>query len=132
MTNGTNPIVKSIWNADDERLKTLVFFITNAELRLMYWDLEEAIKNLHAAKRVASAKLMKYENLWKELITQFNEIEKLRRELYMSQEINERDKKKVELYNKCDEVCMKLNSLCQASGWWFREGLDPSKAALRR
>jgi len=133
MVNGINPIVKSIWNADDERLKTLVFFMTQCDTALLYWDLEGIYNYLHAAKRVFSGKGRKTkDDSWKNLMDKFKELEDIKRELSLLEKPEEIEKKKIEFYNKSEEIYIELNSLIQKHGFWFREGLDPSKAALRR
>lgn len=123
--------IKSIWNADDQRLKTLVYFMTECDIALTDWNLEHAYTNLHAVRRIASGKLMKDKDSWKELLTKFKELEIKRRECLNAEE-NDLMKKRIEMYNLEDEIYMELNRLIQIHGLWFREGLDPSKAALRR
>jgi len=118
--------IKSIWNMDEARLKTINYFLNKAELEFQEWDLENLYWTLRSIKRMIYAKLKKNEkeNIDKEL----KELENFRKKIDIVKNGNERGK----FYSMCENFYEKLTVLMKEHGLFFREGDDPRFAVLRR
>lgn len=120
---------KSIWNIDDDRLKILSFYMAICDECFINWDLEGLYTYLFAIRRVATPKLKKDKAKWERLETKFKQFENVRRDMYNHQEDV---KKKIEFYKEANDIYEELGVQMQEHGIFFREGLDPGRAALRR
>lgn len=117
----------TVWNADEERTKMLLWFLASADVSLYKWDLEGIYSSLHQVKRIAYAKLRKSKTQWEDIINnKFPEMEKLRRKYLITMSDND----KIEFFNKCEEIYMEINAMLQDHGIYFRESDDPRHAAL--
>lgn len=119
---------KTIWNMDESRLKSLNNYMVLAEDAFVNWDLDNIYIYMKSIRRIASGKFKKKE--LDELDVLFGKLEKVKRTMDSQLEINRKDQ--VEYYNKADEIYVKLNVLMKSHGLFFREGKDPTRAALER
>ena len=119
--------VKTIWNMDEQRLKSLNTYMVLCEDSFSCWDLNSLYTYLKAVRRIASAKFRKTE--LDDLDKKFEELEEIKRKMDDDRE-DETDS--VKFYNKADDIYLQLNRLMKTHGLFFREGRDPTKAALER
>ncbi len=119
--------VKTIWNMDEARLKSLNTYMVLCEDAFVCWSLNEIYTYLKAIRRIASGKFSPKQ--LKELDTKFSELEKIKRKM---DEDNNDETDSVKFYNQADDIYLELNKLMKAHGLFFREGRDPTKAALER
>ena len=119
--------VKTIWNMDEARLKSLNTYMVLCEDSFVCWDLDNLYTYLKAIRRIAAGKFRKTEV--EELDKKFEELEKIKRKM---DEDNAEQSDSIKFYDKGDEIYLELNRLMKAHGLFFREGRDPTKAALER
>lgn len=120
---------QSLWNFDDSAMKTLKFYSDMCLDAFSRWDLNSINDCLRSMRRIASWGIG--EKTWKLIEIAFADLEKLKREMEDPKEKNI-DKKRIEFYNKADEIYIKIGRAMQEEGWVFRKGHDPKFAALRR
>ena len=120
--------VKTIWNMDEARLKSLNTYMVLCEDAFVCWDLNNLYVYLKSIRRVISGKITKKQ--LEGLDIKFRGLEKLKRA--MDDDDNDDESNPVKFYNKADEIYIDLNRLMKAHGLFFREGRDPTKAALER
>ncbi len=119
---------KTIWNMDESRLKSLNQYMVLCEDAFVNWDLDNIYIYMKSIRRIASGKFKKSEMT--QLDTLFSELEKFKRIMDAKLQIDAKDS--CEYYNKADEIYVKLNVLMKSHGLFFREGRDPTRAALER
>ncbi len=119
--------VKTIWNMDEARLKSLNTYMVLCEDAFVCWDLNNLYTYLKAIRRIASGKFRKTE--LETLDKKFEKLEGIKRKM---DDDREDESDSVKFYNKADEIYLELNRLMKAHGLFFREGRDPTKAALER
>lgn len=127
----------TVWNADEDRMKTLMEFLKLADVSLYSWDIPTIYSSLHAVKRISYAKIGDDAVLWGkkdedgnegELRRLFKELEQIKNEYEKGPN---KKKNEVEFVNKAEDIYMELNSALQKNGLYFREAEDPTKAALK-
>ena len=118
---------KSVWNADDERLKTLISYMRLAEDAILSWDNDEIYLNLDMVSLIMYGTLGSDE--LEKLEKAFLEIETMRRKPEL-QNPDHKDFKitSVELYNKLKDMYKQLNKLQVKHGLYFRKRKDARKA----
>lgn len=120
---------KSVWNADDERLKTLISYMRNAEEAILSWDNDEIYLNLDMVSLIMYGTLSPTE--LKEIEESFFKIETIRRKPELQDIDNEKFKTtSVELYNKLKDLYKQLNKMQVRHGLYFRKGKDARKAII--
>lgn len=119
---------KTIWNMDEARLKSLNIYMILVEDAFVCWDLNNLYVYLKSIRRVVSGKITR--NQLKDLDNKFEDLEKIKRR--MDDDNIDDDDDSVKFYNKADGIYVDLNRLMKAHGLFFREGRDPTKAALER
>ncbi len=120
--------VKTIWNMDEARLKSLDGYLILCDDCFSVWDLGGIYSNLQSIYRIASAKFTNTQG--EEIEKLFEELEKIKR--LMDDDDNDDESNPVKFYKKCNQMYIKLGRLMKAHGLYFREGKDPTKAALDR
>ncbi len=128
MDNNFN--AQSLWNFDDSAMKTLKFFVDSCLDAFSNWDLNGINNSLRSIKRFASWGIG--EKKWEEIESSFKELENLKRKVDNPKSSEEIQKDKIELYNKAEEIFIKIGRAMHDEGWVFRKGHDPRFAALRR
>ena len=113
---------------DEQRLKSLNQYMLLVEDAFVNWDLENIYIYLKSIRRIASGKFKKPE--MSDLDEMFQKLEKIKRKMDAERIIKKEDS--VEYYNQSDEIYVKLNRLMKSHGLFFREGRDPTRAALER
>lgn len=119
---------KTIWNMDEQRLKSLNTYMVLCEDAFVCWDLNNLYVYLKSIRRVISGKITR--NQLKDLDKKFEKLEELKRK--MDDDDNGDDNEPIKFYDKADEIYVDQNRLMKAHGLFFREGRDPTKAALER
>ncbi len=119
---------KTIWNMDEQRLKSLNNYMILCEDSFACWDLNNLYIYLKSIRRVISGKITR--NQLKELDKKFEKLEELKRK--MDNDNNDDEYISIKFYDKADEIYVDQNRLMKAHGLFFREGRDPTKAALER
>ncbi len=119
--------VKTIWNMDEARLKSLNTYMVLCEDAFVCWDLNNLYTYLKAVRRIASGKFSTKQ--LKELDSKFSDLEEIKRKM---DDDNEDESDSIKFYNQADKIYLELNRLMKAHGLFFREGRDPTKAALER
>jgi len=120
--------VKTIWNMDEARLKSLNTYMVLCEDAFVCWDLNNLYIYLKSIRRVISGKIT--ETQLKGLDEKFEDLEKIKRK--MDDDNNNDESIPIKFYGKADEIYIDLNRLMKRHGLFFREGRDPTKAALER
>ncbi len=120
--------VKTIWNMDEARLKSLNTYMVLCEDSFACWDLNNLYIYLKSIRRVISGKITRKQ--LEELDKKFESLEKIKRK--MDDDGNDDESDSVRFYNKSDDIYVDLNRLMKAHGLFFREGRDPTRAALER
>lgn len=120
---------KTIWNMDEARMRVLNQYLVMCEMSFLDWDLDNLYIQLVSIRRIISGKISKEE--YDKAGEKLEEIEKLKKQMDIDKE-KDYDKKRVEWYNICDQLYVMLNRFMKKHGLFFREGDDPTRAALKR
>lgn len=120
--------VKTIWNMDEARLKSLNTYMVLCEDAFVCWDLNNLYVYLKSIRRVVSGKITKKELA--NLDIKFGELEELKRK--MDSDGNDDESNPIKFYHKADDIYIDLNRMMKGHGLFFREGRDPTRAALER
>ena len=120
---------KTVWNMDESRMKAVDYYLSLCETAFINWNLEELYIYLKQVRRMISGKIS--EEQFKKCDDMLQDMEKIRRSINIDNE-QETKKKKSELYEKADELYVYLNRLMKKHGMFFKEGDDPTRAALKR
>ena len=123
-----NLTIKSLWNIDEARLKTIDFFLNKAEVEFQNWSLENLYWTLRSIKRMIYAKLKKEERA--EIDAKLAKLEEFRRKNNIIKNSTENTKGK--FYRMCEDFYESLTILMKEHGIFFREGDDPRFAVLKR
>lgn len=120
---------KTVWNLDDARFKAIDYYLNLCEACFISWDLENMYIYLQQIRRMISGKIniIQFDETGKSL----QEIEELRQSINTADD-DEFPKIKHEIYQKCDKLYVYLNRLMVKHGLFFKEGDDPTRAALKR
>ena len=113
---------------DESRLKSLNNYMVACEDAFVNWDLDNIYIYMKSIRRIASGKFKKHEI--KDLDALFTQLENFKRIMDSKLQIDRKDS--CEYYNKADEIYLKLGKLMVSHGLFFREGRDPTRAALER
>ncbi len=119
---------KTVWNMDEARMRQIDRYLIAAEECFLSWDLESLYSYLNQVRRIAAGKFKEteYDDLGKIM----GEIEYFRRALDIDSP--HYDNYKIQIFNLCDKYYVELNRLLKKHGVYFREGDDPTRAALKR
>ena len=122
--------VKSIWNMDEARLKSLNYYMLSCEAALHNWNLQVTHQFLQSIKLVLFPMFEKQEK--EDLDKALKKLEIIKRDLDNS--ITEKNFKKtsVKYHNKASEIYLEFGTLIVKHGLIFRKGEDAQYAALRR
>ena len=111
---------------DESRLKSLNQYMVVCEDAFVNWDLDNIYIYMKSIRRIASGKFKKTE--LEDLDKLFGELEDFKRIMDSKLQIDMKDS--VKYFNKADEIYLKLGKLMVSHGLFFREGRDPTRAAL--
>ena len=122
--------VKSIWNMDEARLKSLNYYMLSCEAALHNWDLQATHQFLQSIKLVVFPmfKDKERENLDETL----NALETIKRDLDNSTTDNKFKEHSIKYHNKASGIYLEFGTLIVKHGLIFRKGEDAQFAALRR
>ena len=121
--------IKSIYNMDEDRLKSLNYYMKVCEIAMVNWDLENIYVFLNAMRRMIIGAHKK--PVEEKLTKGFEEFETLKRQLDLSKSEEEYHKNRSEFYNKADRIYSFINKLNIAIGMYFRKGDDTNEAELK-
>lgn len=120
---------KTVWNMDEARMRVLNQYMVLCEIAFYDWDLNSIHNSLISIRRAISGMLK--ETDYNKMGKIFQKLEQIKREMNMEKE-DEYHILKVKFYNICDELYVELNRAMKKHGLFFREGDDPTRAALKR
>ncbi len=120
--------VKTIWNMDEARLKSLNTYMVLCEDAFTCWALNDIYTYLKSIRRIASGKFSPKQ--LEVLDKKFNSLEEIKRK--MDDDDNDDETDSVKFYNKADDIYLEINRLMKAHGLFFRERRDTTKAEVER
>ena len=122
--------VKSIWNMDEARLKSLNGYLLSCEFSLHHWDFENIHKYISDIKRVVFPMFKDTER--DKLSIELEKLENLKRKLDNSSKDKEFQINSTAYHHQADEIYLQFGILIVQHGLIFRKGDDAQFAALRR
>ena len=122
--------VKSIWNMDEARLKSLNYYMLSCESALHNWDLKSTHQFLQSIKLVVFPMFKEKERT--DLNKELKELETMKRDLDNTTEESKWNANSIKYHNKASEIYLEFGILNVKHGLIFRKGDDTQLAALKR
>jgi len=122
--------VKSIWNMDEARLKSLNYYMLSCEAALHNWDLKSTHQFLQSIKLVVFPMFKDKERT--DLDKELKELEAIKRDVDNAITEHKFKENSIKYHNKASDIYLQFGTLIVKHGLIFRKGEDAQYAALRR